>query len=496
MAQRRPNRTGLPDSLKSGIENLSGHSMDDVKVHYNSPKPAQLNAHAYAQGTDIHVAAGQEKHLPHEAWHVVQQKQGRVRPTMQMKSTVPVNDDPALEKEADVMGSHASSHSTRTPLHPLTTRNLIGVPQRKPKDMEELGKRVGTYVKYVLDGNKPVIGQVAEVTGTIATIGVVKLTKTKVNGMNFQILGFGESPESFAGDKEIRDVALHEATIDDHLGGFHERFAQHNNEFLTRKQVELIALSTPHVYENFACDPFALAFQQKLKTEKIAYSPLLIVIDIRGVNHHILLNSPGHQYHQQDVGIDNHLATTVVIGGISYVFDNHNPQGVLLPQFVRSLKFMADFVPKGQQGEVILDHAQIISSRQVKIFLAKPENVRSAAGWRSGLLELDIKYNKAYGTFWDEFERNARLVPVHLVPEEHEIRLPKLLTLNIESPGFRKDIHMNYELMINTQRELIGQQLRLIHRAEITGHLQAEHVALLNEMQQTLIEMIISDKEL
>ena len=82
LLQRKVNKTGLPNNLKSGIENLSGHSMDDVKVHYNSDKPTQLNAHAYAQGTDIHIASGQEKHLPHEAWHVVQQKQGRVKPTL------------------------------------------------------------------------------------------------------------------------------------------------------------------------------------------------------------------------------------------------------------------------------------------------------------------------------------------------------------------------------------------------------------------------------
>ncbi|MCA8830315.1 eCIS core domain-containing protein [Hymenobacter pini] len=80
------NRTGLPDALKAGVENLSGHSLDDVRVHYNSSKPAQLQAHAYAQGTDIHLAPGQEQHLPHEAWHVVQQKQGRVQPTIQMKA--------------------------------------------------------------------------------------------------------------------------------------------------------------------------------------------------------------------------------------------------------------------------------------------------------------------------------------------------------------------------------------------------------------------------
>ena len=103
----KPNNTGLPDNLKSGIENLSGMSMDNVRVHYNSAKPAQLNALAYAQGTDIHVASGQEKHLPHEAWHVVQQAQGRVKPTMQMKEGVPVNDDKGLEREADVMGGRA-----------------------------------------------------------------------------------------------------------------------------------------------------------------------------------------------------------------------------------------------------------------------------------------------------------------------------------------------------------------------------------------------------
>ncbi len=103
------NTTGLPDNLKSGIENLSGRSMDDVTVHYNSSKPAQLQAHAYAQGTDIHLAPGQEKHLPHEAWHVVQQKQGRVRPTMQFKKGVNINDNAGLEKEADVMGRKAAN---------------------------------------------------------------------------------------------------------------------------------------------------------------------------------------------------------------------------------------------------------------------------------------------------------------------------------------------------------------------------------------------------
>ncbi|MBI4749197.1 MAG: DUF4157 domain-containing protein [Acidobacteria bacterium] len=100
------NNTGLPDTLKTGIESLSGISLDDVNVHYNSSQPAQLQALAYTQGTDIHVGPGQEQHLAHEAWHVVQQKQGRVQPTTQLQD-VAINDDFGLEREADVMGGKA-----------------------------------------------------------------------------------------------------------------------------------------------------------------------------------------------------------------------------------------------------------------------------------------------------------------------------------------------------------------------------------------------------
>ncbi len=112
-----PNRTGLPDMLKSGIESLSGLAMDDVRVHYNSSKPAGLQALAYTQGTDIHVGPGQERHLPHEAWHVVQQKQGRVKPMLRAKG-MSINNDNGLEHEADMMGTKA-----------LGTKNKFSVTQ-------------------------------------------------------------------------------------------------------------------------------------------------------------------------------------------------------------------------------------------------------------------------------------------------------------------------------------------------------------------------------
>ena len=122
--QRQVNKTGMPDALKHGIEHHSGISMDDVKVHYNSEKPSQLQAHAYAQGTDIHIAPGQEKHLPHEAWHVVQQKQGRVKPTLQLKGNLNINDELGLEREADLMGTLALKSFNHIPKN-LVQRKLV-----------------------------------------------------------------------------------------------------------------------------------------------------------------------------------------------------------------------------------------------------------------------------------------------------------------------------------------------------------------------------------
>ena len=148
--QKKANKTGLPDQLKTGIENLSGHSMDDVKVHYNSAKPAQLNAHAYAQGSDIHVASGQEHHLPHEAWHVVQQKQGRVKPTKQLKAKVNINDDAGLEKEADVMGNKALQRVAKHPGTELKAKGTAGdsvqlarMPKKKKKKKKQNNRQGG-----------------------------------------------------------------------------------------------------------------------------------------------------------------------------------------------------------------------------------------------------------------------------------------------------------------------------------------------------------------
>jgi hypothetical protein len=90
---RQENKTSLPDTIKTGIENISGYSTDDVKVDYSFPGPARLNVPAFAQGTDIDLGPEQEKHLPHELGHEVSQQEGRVKPALQIKDKGNINDD-------------------------------------------------------------------------------------------------------------------------------------------------------------------------------------------------------------------------------------------------------------------------------------------------------------------------------------------------------------------------------------------------------------------
>lgn len=221
-AAPQPNRTGMPDQLKSGIESLSGLSMGSVKVHYNSDKPAQLNAHAYAQGSDIHVGPGQEQHLPHEAWHVVQQAQGRVQATRQMKDGVAVNDDTGLEHEADVMGAKALAMGAAPPASAGGTVDLpvaAGVGQRRAAEPVPLAK-LSMPANPVAQGYDMTYGGLNNGSGTDMHV--------YIDGMNDPDLGKGSSPSvtppwwPLAGTPErdyLSQYAVQGHLLNEHLGG-------------------------------------------------------------------------------------------------------------------------------------------------------------------------------------------------------------------------------------------------------------------------------------
>lgn len=99
-SEAEKNNTGLSDSMKQALERKTGFSADDVRVYRNSSLPAKMGALAISQGSDIHLGPGNERFLNHELGHWVQKKMGRVTAT-KMENGVPINDDPALEQEAD-----------------------------------------------------------------------------------------------------------------------------------------------------------------------------------------------------------------------------------------------------------------------------------------------------------------------------------------------------------------------------------------------------------
>lgn len=98
-----------PAQLKS--DNKAKVAEMGIDVTYNSSEPAKVGAHAFAQGNSIHIASGQEKHLAHEVGHVIQQAEGRVKPT-KVVNNVPINDNPSLEKEATVIGKKVLQQKT------------------------------------------------------------------------------------------------------------------------------------------------------------------------------------------------------------------------------------------------------------------------------------------------------------------------------------------------------------------------------------------------
>ncbi|KYG03766.1 hypothetical protein BE21_04395 [Sorangium cellulosum] len=114
-----PDVTGIPGPTRAKMEDALGADFSDVRVHPASARAVELGALAFTQGSDIHVAPGQwapettegQELLGHELGHVLQQRAGRVRATAQLKGAG-LNDEPALETEADAIGARAAHGST------------------------------------------------------------------------------------------------------------------------------------------------------------------------------------------------------------------------------------------------------------------------------------------------------------------------------------------------------------------------------------------------
>jgi hypothetical protein len=199
----QPKANGLPLPLRTGIEALSGMDMGNVTVHHNSAKPAQLNALAYAQGNDIHLGPGQDKHLPHEAWHVVQQAQGRVQPTRRMKSNVPINDHADLESEADRMGVRALRMGG-------SVQQKTGADSAPWQSVGLLQARLPSHVpvqRNIWSGWEPQFGKIDPETERMAKLGMAIVEFLRGISINARI-GGSLSASMFGGQRKPVDIDI------------------------------------------------------------------------------------------------------------------------------------------------------------------------------------------------------------------------------------------------------------------------------------------------
>lgn len=124
---------GLPMQLKLGIESLTGVSMDGVRVVHGSSAPARYGAGAFARKGEIHLGPGHADKLDHEAWHIAQQRLGKVHKTRDLEGQA-FNDDADLEAEADRMGALARQHAAQAAGGALQQGADVDVMQFAPGD--------------------------------------------------------------------------------------------------------------------------------------------------------------------------------------------------------------------------------------------------------------------------------------------------------------------------------------------------------------------------
>ncbi|WP_437765359.1 DUF4157 domain-containing protein [Sorangium sp. So ce281] len=127
----------MPEAVRERMESAFSADFSDLRIHPGSARATALGALAYTQGSDIHVAPGHwapetgrgQELLGHEIAHVVQQREGRVRATAQTQG-VALNDEPALEREADELAQKAVKASTEPAQRRTTAGGCWDVMQR------------------------------------------------------------------------------------------------------------------------------------------------------------------------------------------------------------------------------------------------------------------------------------------------------------------------------------------------------------------------------
>jgi antitoxin component HigA of HigAB toxin-antitoxin module len=190
----------MPEEVQANMEHSFGEDFSDVQIHDNSTKAEDLGAKAFTQGKDVHFAPGEfqpdskegQELIGHELTHVVQQKECKVHGS-EVHGKKMVNQDPALEKEADDAGKLASEGK-----EVKVSGMGSGVMRKKKNDQAytDALKRIEAYDIYIqeaslkygvaVDKIKSIIGVESEGFPEVssgAAFGLMQITKVTWNGI-------------------------------------------------------------------------------------------------------------------------------------------------------------------------------------------------------------------------------------------------------------------------------------------------------------------------
>ncbi|MFV8751616.1 DUF4157 domain-containing protein [Nannocystaceae bacterium ST9] len=125
----------LPGGVRTKMERAFASDFGSVRVH-EGPQSSAIGAIAHTEGSNIHFAPGHyrphtsagQRTIGHELAHVVQQSRGMVQANRSIAG-VPINDSPALERQADLAGARASLGQP-TGLSTSSTNASSGAAQR------------------------------------------------------------------------------------------------------------------------------------------------------------------------------------------------------------------------------------------------------------------------------------------------------------------------------------------------------------------------------
>lgn len=260
---------GLPiqkkeeDSTPAANHNTAPNSAyipPSVNIHKDSSQAKEMGAKAFAQGSDIHFAPGQfnpesrsgQELIGHELGHVVQQKEGKVKPNFEVKGK-PVNNDAGLEKEADSFGvsyANAISSGAENPI-----QNKLGGPFT-PQAVQKKEDPMQMWGLPSWDDVTGVAGDVWDATGG----QVVDAVSDGIDWASETIDGAWDAGKEFALEQAIKALNGVQAVIE-FIGTLSESIARKAIEIISRIDVEMlvdILVNSPgHYLANFIISTLA-----------------------------------------------------------------------------------------------------------------------------------------------------------------------------------------------------------------------------------------------